>query len=471
MKRKNILSSTCGILCLVLTSCDFLNVVPDNIPTVEHAFANEMEARKYLATLYSYLPHNDDINRNIALFGSDEVTSWHVVTGDGQVAPMKLVNGDQNRNNPILDFWSGGNEGQNYYNALRDCNIFLENVSDLTKVVDIAPTERERWLGEAYFLKAYYTFFMMRMYGPVVLVRENLPIDAGIVEVRQKRNSFDECVEYVCGLLDEAAKRLPDRIINEGTELGRVTAPAALFLKAKVLVTAASPLFNGNQDYINFKNKDGEVLVNTEFSPEKWAKAAEACSLAVAACHAQDMVLYEFKEDADISEVTRRKVSVNNAATLRWNSESVWSLSSRNSESLQAYSMARLDNNDLSNISGGRDLVNPTIEISEKYYTANGVPMDEDKTYNYSRRYELRTSGADEQKYDLIREYTSIESNYGREPRFYAHLGFDGSVWWLKSAKTAPMKTLIRYRHVRECLKALSAPTTTPLRDCGARNL
>lgn len=70
-------------------SCDFLDVVPDNVATIENAFANELEARKYLATIYSYLPHHDKFNNNIALMGSDEITSWHILTLDNQITPIR----------------------------------------------------------------------------------------------------------------------------------------------------------------------------------------------------------------------------------------------------------------------------------------------------------------------------------------------------------------------------------------------
>lgn len=430
--KKRIIPVILSGICL-LSSCDFLNVVPDNVATIDNAFANELEARKYLATIYSYLPDHDDIGRNIALYGSDEVTSRQILTLSNEFYPMRLVYGQQNVNEPILSYWSGDGYGKNYYEAIRDCNIFLENVSDEDKISDLTSDDRRRWLGEAYFLKAYYTFYMMRMYGPVILMKENLPIDASVEEVRQKRAPFDECVDYVCELLDLAAERLPDIIQNEASELGRATRPAALMLKAKVLTTAASPLFNGNPDYAGFTDKDGVHLMSTEFSQEKWERAEEACSLAVDACHKANISLYEFKDNENISDVTRRKLSINNAATLRWNSETVWSLSSRNDETLQAQCMARLNNDDITNINGGRDLMNPTIEITEKYYTENGVPINEDKTWDYNGRYDLVTTTEDT-KYDLIPDYTVTKAHLGREPRFYAHLAFDGSKWWLQNA-------------------------------------
>src|SRR3546814_10598186 len=79
---------------------------------------------------------------------------------------------------------------------------------------------------------AYYHFWLMRMYGPIPLVRENLPITAGLDEVRVHRDSFDECVDYVVELIDSATMYLPDRIENESSDRGRITRSIALSIKA-----------------------------------------------------------------------------------------------------------------------------------------------------------------------------------------------------------------------------------------------
>src|SRR5690606_29100320 len=123
------------------------------------------------------------------------------------------------------------------------------------------------------FLKAYYHFWLMRMYGPVPLIRENLPITADISEVRVQRAPFDECVDYVTGLIDSAIVFLPDRIENESSERGRITRSIALSIKAYILVTAASPLFNGNTDYSDLMSKDGAPLISQDYRPEKWQRA------------------------------------------------------------------------------------------------------------------------------------------------------------------------------------------------------
>src|SRR5690606_1840621 len=128
--------------------------------------------------------------------------------------------------------------------------------------------------AEVKFLKAYYHFWLFQLYGPIELVDESLPIDADIDEIRGKRAPVDECVDFIVDLIDEATPYLPEVIESEASELGRITLPIALSLKATVLVTAASPLFNGNTDYVNFTDHDGVQLFNPSYDATKWDRAA-----------------------------------------------------------------------------------------------------------------------------------------------------------------------------------------------------
>src|SRR5690606_13909502 len=115
----------------------------------------------------------------------------------------------------------------------RDCNIFLENI---TSVPDMEEWEKALWTSEVKFLKAYYHFWLFRMYGPIPLIRKNLPISASVEEVQVPRNTVDECVEYIVTLLDEAAQGLPARVENEVSDLGRISQAIALSVKAEVLM-------------------------------------------------------------------------------------------------------------------------------------------------------------------------------------------------------------------------------------------
>src|SRR3546814_11489600 len=54
---------------------------------------------------------------------------------------------------PYLDYWDGGNGGRSMFEAIRDCNTFLENIHS---VPDMEEPEKKRWIAEVKFLKAYY---------------------------------------------------------------------------------------------------------------------------------------------------------------------------------------------------------------------------------------------------------------------------------------------------------------------------
>ena len=77
--------------------------------------------------------------------------------------------------------------------------------------------------------------------------------------------------------------------------LGRPTRGAALGLRSRVLLYAASPLFNGNTDFFNVKDCYGNQLVSQTYDETKWAKAAAAAKdvieLALSLIHIWDVCL------------------------------------------------------------------------------------------------------------------------------------------------------------------------------------
>lgn len=102
------------------------------------------------------------------------------------------------------------------------------------------------------------------MYGPIVLIKENQPVSDTPEQMAQYRTPFDECVQYVSNLLDEAIVDLPEKIQDRSNEMGRATKAIALSVKAQLLTMAASPLFNGNPDYANVVDNRNVHLFSIE---------------------------------------------------------------------------------------------------------------------------------------------------------------------------------------------------------------
>lgn len=424
MKQIKIFLIAGGLACL--TSCsNYLDVIPDNVATIDNAFTMRSEAEKYLFTCYSYLPREGDPQWNPAFVAGDEFWQFYPITNFSDES-VQIARGNQNIVDPFLNYWDGLRGGQPLFTGLRDCNIFLENVD---KVIDLEPYMKVRWIAEVKFLKAYYHFWLLRMYGPIPLIRENLPISSSVEEVKVSRQPVDTVVNYIVSLLDEAAADLPTEVPDQTSELGRVTKLAALGIKARVLALAASPLFNGNTDFAGFANRDGTPLFSMDADPAKWERAAEACREAIEACHAAGLELYEFSPSLyDISDTTRIKMSIRNSIGEKWNQELVWGSTITTTDFLQRLSMARIDPARLINEQALGQLA-PTLKMAELFYSNNGVPITEDKTWNYANRYALKTATA-ANKYNLKEGYETVALHFDREPRFYADLGFDGAIWY-----------------------------------------
>ncbi|MCA5005364.1 RagB/SusD family nutrient uptake outer membrane protein [Sphingobacterium sp. WQ 366] len=428
---------------MLFNSCSkFLDIVPDNVSVIDHAFKLRTEAEKYLFTCYSYLPENGDGWFNVGMMSGDEIwlpqndqVHWHPA--------FRIAQGMQNRAKPYFNEWGGdlkGGDGRyNYlriWQAIRHCNIFLETVKKENVVPDLNDFERQRWIGEVEFLKAYYHFYMMRMYGPIPIIDVNASEASEPEDLYYKRMPVDDVVNFISTLLDQAAEKLPESITDENTELGRVTKPIALAIKARVLLLAASPLFNGNSDYADFKDKDGVSLVNTSFDPLKWEKARDAAKAAIEIAELYNVKLYKYTNDRyNLSTQTKTQLNIRNAVTERWGEEVVWGLSNSYfvNEALCMPPLARGGNVDRFQLQG---VWGAPIKIAKQFYTKNGVPIEEDKTLDFTNYMSTRTAVSSERFY-IEPGYVTARLNYDREPRFYASLGFDGGRWYMKDGASS----------------------------------
>jgi hypothetical protein len=189
---------------------EFLNVVPDNIATIDLAFNNRATAERFLSTCYTYIPEHAHAEQNFSLLAGDEI--WYYAENDfymNNETSFRVAKGLQNSASPYLNYWEGGRGApHSLFVGLRDCNIFLEN---LISVPGLEEEERQRWLAEVKVLKAFYHFWLLRMYGPIPIIRDNLYVGASLEESQVPRNSVDEVVDYIVELIDEviASEALP----------------------------------------------------------------------------------------------------------------------------------------------------------------------------------------------------------------------------------------------------------------------
>jgi len=141
----------------------------------------------------------------------------------------------------------------NMYNYIRRTNLFLEK--SLTSKINPA-TDIPALRGEAFFLRAYYHFELFKRYGAIIIANHSF----GPTETLDiPRNTFDETVTQIVSDCDSAAAILLPSIADQGIgDKGRASQTAAMAIKARTLLYAASPLSNATGDIT------------------KWQKAADA---------------------------------------------------------------------------------------------------------------------------------------------------------------------------------------------------
>lgn len=426
---KSIKSKVLIFISVFTLSCsDFLDIVPDNVATIEYAFRMRSTAERYLYTCYSYMVNEADPRVNVGLFGSDEFWIAGIYQASGRPT-WEIAAGLQNTNNPILSPWYGSNGMKDMWEAISQCNIFLENIH---KVPDMDVTEKQRWTAEVKFLKAYYHFVLLKHFGPIPVMRTNMPISASVEDVQVPREPVDVVFNYIVTLINEAAEYLPDFVLDETSEMGRITRPIALGVKAKVLVYAASPLFNGNIEYSNYTNTDGTQLFDQTYSPDKWQLAADACKVAIELAHELGYSIYEFQPSIlsqNISDVSKTQMNHRGKLTERWNSEIIWANTSSTTRYLQTWTAPRGLSAAQQTYTGANGSYGASLNAAYRYYTKNGLPIDEDTTWDFNNRLTLRMSSADD-KYEVKPGYVTVNLHFNREPRFYASLGFDGGIWY-----------------------------------------
>lgn len=162
------------------------------------------------------------------------------------------------------------------YKGIRQTSIFLNNI-DMNQ--EMTTQELADYKAQAHFLRGYFYWILLRLFGPVPLVPdEGIDYMEDYDNIACGRNTYDECVDYITNELVLAAKDLENTRMREQLSIARPTRGAALALRAKVLLYAASPLMNGKGgDYAaEIKDHTGRNLMSLTYDETKWAKAAAA---------------------------------------------------------------------------------------------------------------------------------------------------------------------------------------------------
>ena len=425
--KKYLLSILCGIL--LLPGCNYLDMVPEkDIETIESLFEQRTKVENWWKGLYSELNRIfADFRVNTAYLGADEFVTCQALHSSTlyNLDGLKIADGLQMSQNPYGSIW------YRMYVVIRNCNIFLENVDH---TYNMSEEDRNWWKADVKAVKAYVYFELVRRYGPICLIPQNMPVDLPVKDYQLPRQHVDTCFKEIINLLDESMEYVPkhsQRISNYGHTF---SLEAVYALKAKVLLYAASPLFNGNAFYSDFKNKDGELLFNSTYDRNKWLLAAEAADKAAEMCEEGGRALISgttvkktdlLNKMSDIETMTFSRFT-NSEYLLEWKYPSTF----------HQFFLPRLVGDDDNFDSQALGCLSPSMKMVEMYYTSNGLPIDADITWSYNNRYKLGSESSPVYEGVIPMNTDVVNLHLRREPRFYASIAGD-RMYWQRGTNTA----------------------------------
>lgn len=299
--------------------------------------------RWFLDNAYNHLSNRYDVDLDGAMLASatDEAVNSNLNSGINI-----FTNGTWS---PVRTFDEGYD---NYYSGIRKANLFLKlidgaTVQPLNSSIDRDSTIK-RMKGEAYFLRAIYHFELFKRYGPIVMVTDVLDRNDDL-DIPQ--HTLDACIAQLVADCDAAIAGLPTWNPDHLGELGRATKVAAMALKSRLLLYAASPLYNPDGD------------------PAKWQAASTAARAVI---------------DMDKASLHTRYEDIFNYSVAAYNNEVIFATKADNTNAIEI-------NQAPISYDGARGRTNPTQELVDAFETISGRMIDDPLAgYDEDHPYENR---------------------------------------------------------------------------------
>ena len=261
-------------IAFTLGSCNgFLDREEDSFIDKTATFDSYNRTKQYLTYAYTLLPDGlNRFSREAMLASATDDAEFAIESAEIQ----QFNNGSWNALNNPDDVWN------RYYSGISKCCTLLENTNhvnldisrlDPDKQVEYANSLKDirMWRAEARFLRAYFHFELLKRYGPIPIVTSTLSINGNYENT--PRPTMKEVVDFIAKECDIAADTLeltPWRNVNDA--FGRATKGAALALKSRLLLYAASPLYVDFGD-TNEANKPTDIAM--------WKSAADAAKAVI----------------------------------------------------------------------------------------------------------------------------------------------------------------------------------------------
>lgn len=444
----------------LITSCsDYLDsskYFKDRL-TEEKVFQGKVYSEKWLANVFEELR---GVNADVASKGLTPTNfADDMYYGDRDSAF------DPSKNELSYNMFKMGQYNENdkqgtwtqCYRGIRNASTFIHKIYMNT---EMSAKEIEDYRGQARFARAYLYWILLRKYGPIPLLPdEGLDYTESYDDLAIPRSTYEDCATFISDEMLLAAQEMKELGMVRGQDgSARPTVGAALAARAKALIYAASPLANGNNS--NFAkllvDDSGKRLLSSDYKEEKWAKAAAAARdvMELGVYH-----LYTFPRVATGQDATVIPPSDGNFSEKPWpegwanidpaksyayvfdgtltasgNPELIFTRgNNQDGESIQAMVAHQLPRS-----ATGWNTHGLTQKLVDAYAMNDGKDVPgKDKEIGRGDGSERVTGYVTQQNYDAglyrpLRPNVSLQYA-NREPRFYASVAFNGSLWTLLS--------------------------------------
>lgn len=439
MKNKIIIYILVIFTLVPVTSCEFLDNAPDDILTLEMVFNSKTRTEEWLAGIYAGIPDPyTKMMRNYDAYADDFSPSkdWRAFT-------------DWDCIDKILGDWNPQSEWKgNFWGELpvriRSAYVFLENVKPLPEQ-EIYQQDVEYMKAEARFLIAYYYYLLANTYGAIPMQTTLAGLEESTDAIMIGQRPYDEVIDWVDAELKAVSEILP-AVYGKERFYGRATSVMALAIRARMLLFAASPLVNGNEDadYAAFKNDKDEPIFNSTYDHNKWKRAVDAFTDLITEAESNGYGLYyEFNEDGTIDPF----LSYSNMSYKEFNQGNKEILFARPNSDYGLYSQHAVPR-----ASRGQGGLGITQSLVDAFFMSNGLPAI--TGYDANRKPIINTaSGYTERGFSTLadkRKTRWIEGDRGakisnaenvvvpagvynmyvnREPRFYVSVLYNGAYY------------------------------------------
>ncbi len=284
------------------------------------------------------------------------------------------------------------------YRSIRSCNVFLDQVKKHSYDDNVL---RQQLTGEVHFLRAYNYHTLAFMYGGVPIIKTPYGLND---KVEVARNSFEETIQFIAQECDSAAALLP--LAHSAANNGRATKGAALALKSRVLLYAASELYN-NAAWATGYAKPELVSYTKGTRAARWQEAKDAAKAVV-----------------NLNRYSLYKATPAPGEDIAGNYSSMFLLKQTSEDIfVRFFTQVSMETSEiyhpgLHNSPGGyhgHGSNNPTGQAVDDYYMRDGTKFDWNNAVHKTNPY------------------------LNREPRFYASILYDGALWAKRPVDVQPL--------------------------------